>query len=325
MSEEPVEPSEEPVEPVEPTTYDEPARSYASLWLFVGILGIGFVIDLSLGGGVAHLIGWIAAIIIVVGLNFIVVYAVRSEKSLRLTPDEVRVGDEAIGRAEIVAVAAGIDDEDVLPVLGWPTGKPRKLNGLTVRLFDGQDLVIPTRYPDRLESALGLRAVTGPAKDQGVRAAARSDLPELPDIDRRADSVFRAAGYDLPEIETSPAELQRAKAIFVAGRPPVAYVQIDEVDGLAYIAEMAVIPKWMRRGLGSRLLERACEWAQRHDYPAITLTTFAEVPWNAPWYAARGFVEVHDLTPGLAAERAHEAELGLDDVGPRIVMRRDLR
>lgn len=323
MSGEAVEPTAA-VAAVDARTYDEPARSYASLWLFVGILGIGFVIDLVLGGGIAHLIGWLVALVLVVGLNFVVVYAVRSEKSLRLTPDELRIGDEAIGRAEIVAVAAGIDDEDELPVLGWPTGKPRKLKGLTVRLFDGQDVVIPTRYPDRLESALGLREVIGPAQDQGVRAAARSDLADLADIDRRADSLFRAAGHHLPDLDVPIAQPQQAKAIFVAGRPPVGYVQIDEVDGLAHIAGLAVIPKWMRQGIGSRLVERACEWARRHDYPAVTLTTFAEVPWNGPYYAQRGFVEVSELTPGLAALRANETELGLDGVGRRIVMRRDL-
>jgi GNAT superfamily N-acetyltransferase len=88
--------------------------------------------------------------------------------------------------------------------------------------------------------------------------------------------------------------------------------------------ELAVIPRWMRQGIGTALLERACEWGRARGYPAITLTTYADVPWNAPWYARRGFVEVTDLGPGLAAERAHEAELGLDAVGPRIVMRRDL-
>jgi GNAT superfamily N-acetyltransferase len=305
-------------------TYDEPARSYASLWFFAVLLGAGFVFDLVLGGGMAHLIGWLLAAVLVLGLNFVLVYAVRSEKSLRLTADEVRVGDEAIGRPEIVAVAGGLD-EDELPVLGWPTGKPRSLKGLTVRLFDGQDIVVPTRHPDRLQAALGLGQAGGPVKSQDVRAAARSELPLLADIDRRAETVFRLAGYKLPELPpTPPAELQKAKAIFVAGRPPIAYVQVDEVDGLAYVAEISVVPKWMRQGIGTRLLERACEWARGHGYPAIALTTYADVPWNGPYYAARGFVETPDVTPGLAAVRERERELGLDDVGRRIVMRRDL-
>lgn len=299
--------------------YDEPARSYASLWFFVAILLTGFVLDLLLGGGVAHLLGWAIALVLVVGVNWLLIYAVRSQKSLRLTADELRVGDEAIGRAEIVAVASGPEDTE-LPVLGWPNGKPRKLRGVTVRLFDGQGVVIPTRFPDRLEAALGLDRV--PAAGQDIRAARGADLDALADIDRRAETVFRTAGYDLPEIPfTGP---DAASAVFVAGRPPIGFVRMDEVDGLAHVEEIAVIPKWMRQGIGTRLLERACEWARAHDYPAVTLITYADVPWNGPFYAARGFVEVCDVTPGLAVLRARERELGLDDVGRRIVMRREL-
>ena len=62
----------------------------------------------------------------------------------------------------------------------------------------------------------------------------------------------------------------------------------------------------------------------RARYPAITLTTYADVPWNAPYYARRGFVEISEFGPGLRAEREREQQLGLDEVGPRVVMRRDL-
>jgi GNAT superfamily N-acetyltransferase len=306
----------------QPEVYEEKARTYASLWVFVALLGAGFVVDLILGGGVAHLLGWLLALVVVVGLNVIVVYAVRSEKSLQLTADELRIGDDAIGRAEIVAVASGVDDAE-LPVLGWPLGKPRQLKGLTVRLFDGQDVVVPTRFPERLHAALGV-GTAQPAAGQDVRAAGRADLPLLAEVADRADVVFRTAGYQLPEIPLDTGALADAKAVFVAGRPPVGFVQLDEVDGEAYLAEIAVIPKWMRQGIGSRLLERACEWARTQGYPAVTLTTFAEVPWNGPYYASRGFVEVAEPTPGLQRIREHERELGLDAVGRRIVMRRPL-
>jgi GNAT superfamily N-acetyltransferase len=303
--------------------YREVARSYWTLLYLVAILAVGFVIDLSFGGGIAHLPGWILALVVVVGLNFVVLYAVRSEKSLTVTADELRVGDEAVGRGEIVGFAAALD-EDELAVLGWPNGKPRQLRGVTVRLSDGQDVVVPTRYPDRLRAALGLDARLEPAKEQDVRAAAKSDLAELGDVDDRAETVFRLAGYVLPEIAFDEAALRRAKAVFVAGRPPIGFVWVDEVDGVAHIEEIAVIPKWMRQGVGTRLLERACEWAAANRYAAITLLTYADVPWNGPFYASRGFVEVAELTPGLAALREHERELGLDAAGRRTAMRREL-
>jgi hypothetical protein len=59
--------------------------------------------------------------------------------------------------------------------------------------------------------------------------------------------------------------------------------------------------------------------------PALTLTTFTEVPWNAPYYRRCGFrcLEEAELTPGLRELRDHEAALGLDR-WPRVCMRRDL-
>jgi GNAT superfamily N-acetyltransferase len=308
-----------------PKTYAEPARSYASLWPVGAFFAVGIGLDASLNpsGLVAHLPGWAIAIALVGGVYFLMIYAVRSQKSLRLTADELRVGEEAVGRHEIAAVAAGVDGAD-LPVLGWPNGPPRGLRGVTLRLTDGRDVAVPTRFPERLLGALDLAAAQGLAREQAVRAAARSEFALLPEIDARAEVVFRTAGYELPDLPLDAADLARAAAVFVVGRPPVGFVQLEEVDGFAYIVELAVIPKWMRQGIGTALLERACEWARGRGYPAITLTTYADVPWNAPYYRRRGFTEVTEFGPGLRAERDRERELGLDEVGPRIVMRRDL-
>jgi GNAT superfamily N-acetyltransferase len=304
--------------------YREAPRSYWSLLGVVGVFVIGFVIDAILGGATAHLIGWVAATAIVVGIWALVLYAVRSEKSLRVTAADLWVGDEAIPRDRIAGFAATADGDDDLPVLGWPRGKPRQLRGVTVRLADGRDVVVPTRFPGRLRTALGLGDEALPAQGQEVRAAARSELGLLAEVDDRAEAIFRAAGYHLPDIPSDPAVLSRAKAVFVAGRPPVAFVQLDEVDGLAHVSELAVIPRWMGQGIGTALLDRACAWAADKGYRAITLTTYADVPWNAPFYAKRGFVEIDELGPGLTAIRTRERELGLDDVGRRVVMRRDL-
>ena len=225
-----------------------------------------------------------------------------------------------IARADIAGVTIGVDDE--LPVLGWPHGMPRGVKGVLVTLADESVAVVPVRYPDRLAAALRVDP-TAP-KVETIRAATDPDLDAIEEIDERAEAIFRVAGYDLPPIAFQRDELAEAKAVFVFGEPPVAYAWVDEVDGLAHLHELAVIPKRMRQGVGTRLLERACEWASEQRYPAITLTTYADVAWNGPYYAARGFTEITDLTPGLAGLRIREQNLGLDDVGRRIVMRREL-
>ena len=113
--------------------------------------------------------------------------------------------------------------------------------------------------------------------------------------------------------------------MFVAGRPPVGFVQLDEVDGLAHVQALAVLPSHMRQGLGSALLDAAFDWARDHGYPAITLCTYArDRRGTAPFYASRGFVELTELTPELAELRDWERDVGLDEVGRRCVMRRDL-
>lgn len=105
---------------------------------------------------------------------------------------------------------------------------------------------------------------------------------------------------------------------------PVAYLLLDVVDDAAHIEQVSVHPDHAGRGLGRALIEAAAAWARKHGLPALTLTTFADVPWNAPYYARLGFGVVAEdaLSDGLRRIRAHEAELGLD-AWPRVVMRRE--
>jgi GNAT superfamily N-acetyltransferase len=308
--------------------YVEPGRSYRSVWLLGLVLLAGFGVDLALDvhGAVAHLPGWIVAAVLVLGIDLLVVYAARATKSLTLDSHQLAIGEDAVDRSAIVSSLAGADDE--LPVLGWPTGMPRGMQAITLRLVDGREVVVPTRRPAQLRAVLGhggVGATPDTGRDVLVRAAETADLDRVPEIADRAEAVFRVAGYDLPPIPFDVDGLSDAVAVFVAGRPPVGFVQVDEVDGAAHVAELGVLPSAMRRGVGGRLLEHACAWAEEHGYAAVTLITFADVAWNAPFYGRHGFVEAPADTPELARRRARQTELGLDEVGRRIVMRRRLR
>jgi GNAT superfamily N-acetyltransferase len=303
--------------------YAESARSYRSL-VYTGIgLLIGFGIDcaLSVHGAVTHLPGWILIGAILLGIHVLLVYAVRATKSLTLTADELRIGDEVLPRPDIV----GVNRErlETAPVLGWPNGMPRGVASITVRLADDRDVVVPTRHPERLEAVLGV-GVAVPRDEPLLRVADADDLPLLADIDARADAIFRVAGYDLPQLEFDEDGLDDAALVLVIDRPPVGFVRVDELEGRAHIEQLAVLPSSMRRGYGSQLVEQACDWARGAGYPAITLITYADVPWNGPFYATRGFVELDVLTPGLVSLRSREQSLGLDAVGRRIVMSREL-
>jgi GNAT superfamily N-acetyltransferase len=96
-------------------------------------------------------------------------------------------------------------------------------------------------------------------------------------------------------------------------------------EDVVYIEEMDVLAEHGRRGLGGRLLDAACTWAQERGYAAVTLSTFRDVPWNGPFYRRHGFVDLPPAawTPGMRAIRDNEARHGLrTDV--RVFMRRDL-
>jgi GNAT superfamily N-acetyltransferase len=167
-----------------------------------------------------------------------------------------------------------------------------------------------------------------------IRAAVAADLPLLQDLERAAGACFRDIG--MPEIaEDEPLGLDeldryvRADLAWVAtvGEDrPVAYLIAEPVDAALHIEQVSVHPDWARRRLGRALIEHAAARAAADGLDALTLTTFTEVPWNAPYYARCGFAPIAagDLTPGLRRIRDEEAGHGLDR-WPRVCMRRTLR
>jgi predicted N-acetyltransferase YhbS len=78
-----------------------------------------------------------------------------------------------------------------------------------------------------------------------------------------------------------------------------------------------------RRGLGAALIEHLAETARAEDRPALTLTTFRDVSWNAPYYQRLGFViiEPADQEPELA-ELVNRESATIPSNEPRVAMRR---
>jgi GNAT superfamily N-acetyltransferase len=166
-----------------------------------------------------------------------------------------------------------------------------------------------------------------------IRAARLDELPLLRDIERAAGQCFRDIG--MPEIaddEPLPlgelARYHRAGLAWVAADDvdtPVAYLIADRVDGNLHVEQVSVHPDSARRGIGRSLLDHLAGHARSEGAPALTLTTFTEVPWNAPYYARCGFRLLDDgaLTAGLREIRRREAAHGLDR-WPRACMHRAL-
>jgi GNAT superfamily N-acetyltransferase len=299
----------------ERAVYTESPRGFMSTAILSALLLAGFLVDAARGGAWDHLIAWIVAAVIVLGVDLAIVRTIRGMYTITVTPTDLRVGEQIVPRVSIAGVTAIPQQPRVLGRTPG-TGLPKSIPGLALRLDTAEVVVVATKRPDELRSALGFGAV-----HDEVRAAEPADLALLDDIAYRADALFRVAGFDLPEGREPSVEVAQT---FVVGEPAFGYVEVGVVDGQAYVCELGVIPARMRQGFGSALLDAACAWGREHGYREVTLTTFAEVEWNAPFYRARGFLDAPAPGPELAQIRAKEAADGLDDCGPRIAMAKTL-
>jgi GNAT superfamily N-acetyltransferase len=143
----------------------------------------------------------------------------------------------------------------------------------------------------------------------------------MQDIERAAGSLFREIG--MPEIaddEPLPVEelarYRQDHRAWVAADDadvPAAYLIAGIVDGSLHIEQMSVHPRAARRKIGRVLLDHAAAYAAASGIGGLTLTTFAEVPWNGPYYARCGFrvLEDNELSPGMRAVRDREKAHGL--------------
>lgn len=155
-----------------------------------------------------------------------------------------------------------------------------------------------------------------------IRPSRADDGLALREIERRAGERFRDVG--MPDIaDAEPASIATLNEYAMAGRSwvavddddqPIGYVIVDTVDGDAHIEQFSVLPAHQGTGIGRTLVDEVRTWAGENGYPAITLTTFTDVPWNRPLYAHLGFrvIAPDDIGPELRAVRDHEAALGLE-------------
>jgi GNAT superfamily N-acetyltransferase len=166
-----------------------------------------------------------------------------------------------------------------------------------------------------------------------VRPGRPEDGPALRRVERLAGQAFRTLGMDAvaddepPSLDTlaSYAEAERLWVAAEGPAEPVGYVVVDVVDGCAHVEQVSVRPDHQGTGVGRALLDRVAAWARARSMPALTLTTFADVPWNRPLYEHLGFrvLGERELSPGLRTVRDAEAGHGLDPT-QRVCMRRDL-
>jgi GNAT superfamily N-acetyltransferase len=164
-----------------------------------------------------------------------------------------------------------------------------------------------------------------------IRPPAHSELGRLIEIEREAGRAF--ADHGLPEIAAddpgSVEDLDRYRAagaawVAVDDRDtPVAYILTAEIDAGVHVEQVSVAPAHAGRGIGAALIDHVAGLARASGRAAVTLTTFRDVPWNAPYYARLGFRELPEEEggPQLRALIAREREVIPGDA-PRVAMTR---
>ena len=167
-----------------------------------------------------------------------------------------------------------------------------------------------------------------------IGRAAPNHLRWLPEIEYAAGRLLVGRGLPESALEAGSdvAELRdarRAGLLWVAltvDSSPVGFARVGRRDGAAHLDEIDVHPAHGRRGIGTALVETVYRWARVDGLSAVTLTTFRNVPWNAPFYARLGFraVAPRDLSAAAAERVRAEAGPGVDP-RMRVFMRLDTR
>ena len=105
----------------------------------------------------------------------------------------------------------------------------------------------------------------------------------------------------------------------------VGFLTAEVIEDDFYIKEISVDEMHQKKGLGSKLFKSAFAEAKSLGFETTTLTTFKDVPWNAPYYERLGFVILKSPTlPSYLQEILHkEAAAGLP-LERRCAMRKGL-
>ncbi len=153
-----------------------------------------------------------------------------------------------------------------------------------------------------------------------IGPARPEEVPRLSEIERRASDLFLQSPLtaNLPLYLTPRREFdvaQRAGLLWVARTKegiPVGFALAQDLGSELHLEELDVLPEHGRRGLGTRLVRGVCAWAQSEGR-TVTLCTFRDIAWNAPFYERLGFRRLasQELTPELMQRMREEADRGL--------------
>lgn len=165
------------------------------------------------------------------------------------------------------------------------------------------------------------------------RFAALHDAHAIREIEfeagQRFVSVEMAGIADAPPVALELVERKiAAREIIVAverGEMRVGFAMFEPQPERIYLQELDVLTTHAGRRIGAALIEQVAHLARERHIKQLVLSTYRDVPWNAPYYRRLGFRDIDpaELDHALIERRDAHIARGLDE-SKRVFMRRDL-
>lgn len=162
-----------------------------------------------------------------------------------------------------------------------------------------------------------------------VRPALATELDAIRALERDSSRRFLGVMDALAADEPTPLEVLAARVAAngllaaTLEQNLAAFVMFRPLEDSLYIEQIDVAPAFEGRRIGAALIDAVAERAAQAGLARLTLSTFRDVPWNAPYYRRLGFADIPDdaLSKALLAVRREHVARGLDE-GARLFMQR---
>jgi hypothetical protein len=152
------------------TRYVEPGGSWRPFWLIAAAMVALLVLDIALPGRDIPALLWVVAIVSVLGVVALGTVSAQRVWTVRVEDDALVVGRERLPWGDVDVphlseITSGADTG--APILGGGASLPRGRTGLPLRLTDGRSVLVPSRDPAALLTAV-IEATGGDSGSQGT-------------------------------------------------------------------------------------------------------------------------------------------------------------
>ncbi len=154
------------------------------------------------------------------------------------------------------------------------------------------------------------------------RLATLKDLAVLPEIEKRALNRFRWTKYEILRMTPSISQevlirKQKEDNVWVMdleASEPKGFAILTTGATFWHLEDLAITEETGRRGYGTLFLKHLIKCAEQKGFSTLSLSTYKDIGWNAPFYFKNGFKEMSEseLTPFYQKLRGQEKNMGMN-------------